>query len=93
MRAHHKAIHVGRLILTGTISSGLTFTHDDGRPYGAPPLASAVTDAIASVRELGFTGAEARAAVTVAASHVEPGASVVELIRAALKALRPASTS
>jgi len=62
----------------GTISSGLPFTHDDGRPYGAPPAATIVPE-------------EARAAVTVAVSHVGSGASVDDVIRAALKSLRPAS--
>lgn len=90
--AHHRAIHEGRLNVTGAISSGLTFTHDDGRPYGAPPTAS-MPDAIAAVRKLGFTAAEARAAVTFAESHVGPAAPVVEVIRAALKSLRPGSTS
>jgi len=91
--AHHRAIHDGRLIVTGTISSGLKFTHDDGRPYGAPPVAPPIPEAIAAVRKLGFTAAEARAAVTFAASHMGSGASVVEVIRAALRSLRPASTS
>jgi 5-methylcytosine-specific restriction endonuclease McrA len=32
--AHHDAEHEGRLVIRGRVSTGLTFTHADGRPYG-----------------------------------------------------------
>jgi hypothetical protein len=89
--AHHQAIHEGRLIVTGKVSTGLAFAHDDGRPYGAPPAATLAADAIGALVRLDFTVAEARAAVKIAASHVGPAAPVLELIRAALKATRPPS--
>jgi len=41
--AHHRALHDGRLVIRGRVSTGLTFYHADGRPYGAAPPASAAT--------------------------------------------------
>jgi hypothetical protein len=39
--AHHQAEHDGRLVIRGRVSTGLTFTHRDGRAYGTPPPPSA----------------------------------------------------
>jgi hypothetical protein len=39
---HHRAIHEGRLVIRGRVSTGLVFLHADGRPYGAPPPESVV---------------------------------------------------
>jgi hypothetical protein len=36
--SHHRAIHAGRLIVQGTPSTGLSFFHADGTPYGTRVL-------------------------------------------------------
>ena len=33
--AHHRAIHAGKLIVKGTPSTGISFHHADGSPYGS----------------------------------------------------------
>src|SRR5688500_12446416 len=38
---HHLAVHEGRLVIRGRVSTGLVFLHADGRPFGAPPPESA----------------------------------------------------
>ena len=103
---HHLAVHEGRLVIRGRVSTGLTFLHADGRPYGAPPLESAVSttptpempaqpplgDAVDAIRRTGYSLAEARAAVDVAVSHVGSNAGLAALIRAAFQALHPRSS-
>jgi hypothetical protein len=92
-RAHHQAEHEGRLVIRGRVSTGLTFTHADGRPYGTPPPVAAIVvdarieDAVAAVRGTGFTAGQARSAVNAAASHVGPRASLDEVVRAAFQHL------
>jgi hypothetical protein len=34
--AHHRAVHDGRLVVSGTHSGGFSFSHADGHRYGAP---------------------------------------------------------
>jgi hypothetical protein len=34
--AHHRAVHDGRLVVSGTYSGGFSFSHADGNRYGAP---------------------------------------------------------
>jgi RuvA, C-terminal domain/HNH endonuclease len=88
--AHHKAVHEGRLVIRGRASAGLTFTHADGRPYGAPsPAVAMIDDAVAALRGTGFTAAQARDAVASATSHGGRDATLEEVIRAALQRLRP----
>ena len=92
-RAHHKAEHEGRLVICGRVSSGLTFTHADGRPYGTPPTVASgvdpavIDDAVAALRGTGFTAGQARGAVAAAASHVGVGATLEDLIRGAFQQL------
>jgi hypothetical protein len=94
-RAHHTAIHDGRLVVTGDMSAGLRFTHADGRTYGEPRQDHAqensqfLRDACSALRGLGFQAAVAERAVAAAASHVGPTATVMQLIRAALGSLAP----
>jgi hypothetical protein len=58
---HHGAVHDGRLRITGQ-APALRFTHDDGRPYGAPPppasADSHATDTGLALRRLGFSAGE-----------------------------------
>jgi len=65
--------------------------HADGRPYGTPPPASyndVVADAESAIRNLGFSAAHARQAVSQARSHVGSAPTIQELVRAALRAPR-----
>jgi hypothetical protein len=88
--AHHQAVHEGRLVIRGRVSTGVVFTHADGRVYGAaPPVIDkrVSDDAVSALRNLDFTAAQARGAIERAASHVGPDASVEVLVAAALRAL------
>lgn len=85
---HHAAHHDGRLVITGE-PGRLTFTHADGRPWGAPPpepeppIADQVRGAL---RRLGFKAVEADVAVRAAASHVGPREPIEVWLHAALRA-------
>ncbi len=85
-RAHHRAVHDGRLLLRGPAGTSLVVLHVDGRPYGAEPPSPQVIDAVGALRRLGYRRTEARTAVATAQSHVGPDAPVADLIDAALKA-------
>jgi hypothetical protein len=91
--AHHQAVHTGRLVIRGRVSTGLTFSHADGRPYGTPPPTALdeamIADAVAGVRGTGYTAAQARGAVAAAASRVGPDATIEGLLRAAFQELAP----
>lgn len=101
--AHHQAAHAGRLVIGGTPSTGLTFAHADGRPYGTPPRSLAaggdgpapalIEQAEQVVRSTGYAASAARAAVAAAASHVGPGATLEDVVRAAFRQLHIAATS
>jgi hypothetical protein len=93
--AHHRALHRGSLIIEGRVSSGLTFRHADGSPYGAP-LSPATADtsarAFQALRRLGFRDGEVRRAMNEAAQLVSSSANVEALVRHCLRGLteRPA---
>lgn len=64
--AHHTALHDGRLILLGSIDTGLEFRHADGTLYGLPPsapAANAQAQAFRALRSLGFSERDARRAL------------------------------
>jgi hypothetical protein len=92
--AHHQAVHQGRLVIRGRVSTGLVFAHADGRAYGTAPQPmpqvidkQRIDDAVSALRNLDFTAAQARSAVAAAASHVGPEAGVELLVAAALRRL------
>jgi hypothetical protein len=62
--AHHRAVHDGRLAVTGTYSKGFTFTHADGTRYGAPQPDPGRLKVLAEVFQIlvsmGFRQREAR---------------------------------
>jgi len=86
--AHHRAVHQGRLIITGTASSP-RFMHADGTPYGGV-VRSAAADARAkafqALRVLGFREGDAKRALARIPNAVS---SVEQLIRQALRELAP----
>jgi hypothetical protein len=88
--AHHRALHDGKLRITGAVSTGLTFTHADGSQYGQhmPDAAAAVayTKAFGALRSLGFKEAETRRALARVREHGHVS-STEEVIRKALALL------
>ena len=86
--AHHRAVHQGRLIITGTASSA-RFAHVDGAPYGGV-IAAAAADvrakAFQALRALGFREGDAKRALAKIPKTVR---SLEQLIRQALSKLAP----
>ncbi|MHC4225678.1 MAG: hypothetical protein ACYSUN_16930 [Planctomycetota bacterium] len=92
--AHHRAMHRGALLLEGTVSSGLEFRHADGTRFGGPvhaETAAACLDAQAALRSFGFGESESRLAVAQAREDPQSSEVPGELLRAALRVLRPLS--
>jgi hypothetical protein len=90
--AHHRAHHLGKLVIVGTsVSSGLTFRHADGSTYGQPvsaQSASAFTKVFLALRSMGFRETEARRALErVRAEPGMDGAELKEIVRRALQLL------
>src|SRR5262249_41714805 len=55
--AHHSQAHQGRLLIRGTASTGFTFEHADGTPYGGEVDTATVgimKDAYDALRALGY---------------------------------------
>jgi hypothetical protein len=88
--AHHRAFHRGSLIIEGRVSSGLTFRHADGSPYGAalsPATTDKSTQAFQALRHLGFREREVRRAMREAAQVVSTSAEVEAVVRHCLRGL------
>jgi hypothetical protein len=80
---------VGALVIAGTYSTGFTFTHADGAPYGAPfasPARSKVlAEALQVLMALDFKQRDAQRMVDRAKPHVGRDATVEEAVRIALR--------
>lgn len=79
--AHHRALHAGRLEIEGTVSSGLSFRHAGGAPYGQVELPGTIEvyqKAFVLLRGLGFREGEARR--TLDQVRKETGANDVESV-------------
>jgi hypothetical protein len=91
--AHHRALHRGQLLVTGTVSTGLEFSHADGMRYGgavSPAAAAAQADAFTALRSFGFREPETRRALeTVRKSPDVDGSDIGAVVRAALRVLTP----
>jgi hypothetical protein len=91
--AHHTALHEGQLFIRGRAPGALVFTHADGRAYGSPSAhvyadpspAELRADALSALTNLGFRGADAKAAL----DRVGARDSLEDLIQACLAELRP----
>jgi hypothetical protein len=84
--AHHLANHRGSLVMEGRVSTGLTFRHADGSPYGAlksADVADASAQTFQALRRLGFQESAVRRALAQA-MRTDAGASVEALVRACL---------
>jgi hypothetical protein len=90
--AHHRAVHDGRLVVSGTYSEGFTFTHADGSPYGAPQPDAGRSKVLAEVFQIlasmGFRQREARQMIDEANPHVGVGVGVEEALRTVLRRAR-----
>jgi hypothetical protein len=89
---HHPLTHRGKLVIRGTFSTGFTFWHADGSPYGSTEASPARSKVLAKVLEIlvgmGFKQREAQGMVDRAAPHVGHDASVDEALREALRQAR-----
>ena len=87
---HHAALHAGRLIVEGRVSTGLRFSHADGTPYGgeiSPEIAAAMTEAFLALRGLGFGESESRRALGEVRAQLGVEATPETVVRAALRRL------
>jgi hypothetical protein len=87
--AHHRALHRGQLVVTGTASTGFRFHHADRTPYGAAPepeVAEAAAQAFSALRQLGFKETKARQMLDTALAAVDDPKDIQALVRAALQA-------
>ena len=88
--AHHRALHEGTLVITGSLALGLEFRHADGTPYGSPPSAPHAllqARAFQALRGLGFGEREARQALSRAADELAPDAELETVVRHCLELL------
>src|SRR5690606_10508316 len=87
---HHKATHVGTLVIRGTYSSGFVFEHADGEAYGSRNVSPKRAQVLATVLQLlvgsGYKQREAQAMIDPLATHVGHDAEVTDVLRAALQA-------
>ena len=85
--AHHRAVHDGRLIIEGRPSTGLTFRHADGRPYGGDVCAETAernARVFTALLAQAFQERQSRAAVDRCSKKLPPNATRAELLRAAI---------
>jgi hypothetical protein len=85
--AHHHAIHEGRLLVTGSASTHLDFTHAEGTRYGGavvPAVADARAKAFQSLTGMGFREGQVKRALARIPNSVS---SLEQLIRQALREL------
>jgi hypothetical protein len=86
--AHHRAVHRGTLVISGTAESGFSFRHADGTPYGQavrPAVVEVAEQVLGALRKLGFPQTRARALVDTVLRDGAPG-EPAEFLRAALVA-------
>ena len=87
-RAHHRAVHKGKLVIEGSWSTGLTFRHADGSPYGAianPQIAAILADVQSGLVNLGFKIKEARRIVDGIRPRVGAATPLEAALRMALR--------
>jgi len=94
--AHHRALHRGEIIASGTATSAV-FRHADGTPYGGdvnPSAAETSSKLLFALRHLGFGESESRRALEAVATHVGAGEPLEKLVPRALAILvKPAAIS
>jgi hypothetical protein len=94
---HHRALHLGKLVIRGKPSTGLSFEHADGSPYGArrvdAPTADLFAQTYGALCTLGFRQTDARRAVDRLRLDARLPHRLDALIRAGLALLAPPATS
>jgi hypothetical protein len=86
--AHHRALHLGRLVVEASPSGGLAFRHSNGTPYGALPAprsAEFFSKAFRALTLMGYRETEAKRAL--ARVPESSTMSLEQLIRLALREL------
>jgi hypothetical protein len=95
--AHHRAVHDGRLVVSGTYSQGFAFTHADGSRYGVPHADAGRSKVLAEVFQIlasmGFRQREARQMIDEAGTHVGAEMGVQEALRIVLRRARVSCVS
>jgi hypothetical protein len=90
--AHHRAVHDGRLAVSGTYSEGFAFTHADGSPYGAPQpdvrRSKVLAEVFQILASMGFRQREARQMIDEGGPHVRGGVGIEEALRVVLRRAR-----
>ncbi len=85
---HHRALHEGRLVVHGDLTTRLRFQHADGSSYGGP-ASPRVTDLWARVfqalRGLGFRASDAREAIDRVRPIAGPDWSLQQCLRRTLQ--------
>jgi len=85
--AHHRAVHQGTLVISGSATSGFTFRHADGTPYGRrilPTTVELAEQAFGALRSLGFTHTQSRTRVDTVLRKGAP-ADLSSFVQAALQ--------
>ncbi len=88
--AHHRALHAGKLVIAGRVSSGLTFRHADGSSYGQAPSLQAQGEQsklFAALRGMGFGEGETRRALEQLRKRTRSESDLEVLLREALSVL------
>ncbi|MEZ4447171.1 MAG: HNH endonuclease signature motif containing protein [Polyangiaceae bacterium] len=86
--AHHRAAHAGRLVITGTATTGFAFHHADGTPYGKtlhPERTELAQRAFGALTHMGFRSAQAQRMIAVVQARGAPtdlAAFIAEALRA-----------
>ena len=87
--AHHKATHVGTLVIRGTYSRGFVFEHADGVRFGdaaaSPVRSSVLAQVLEALVGMGWKQREAQGMVDRARTHVGPATKVEDALRLALQ--------
>jgi hypothetical protein len=81
-------LHGGALVIEGSASSGFTFLHADGTPYGTtlwPAAVDAARLVFLALTNMGFKDGQARALISAAQASGAP-AEFKALLYAALRA-------
>jgi hypothetical protein len=89
---HHRAVHDGRLVIRGAGSTGFSFEHADGRPYGSPKTDGVASKKLSDVFEilcsLGFRQTEARRMIDATRPQVGAETATEDIVRRALRHAR-----
>jgi hypothetical protein len=88
---HHRAVHDGRLLITGAWSSGFRFHHADGTRYGTrelpdPRKSDAAKVAYDVLWRSGFRQTEAEQAVDAIRDRIEPAMPIEDVVKMAFQA-------